>query len=442
MARLDLVSSPGVPRPGYAPATRTPEGYLLVDALIARDGLLEYSDGTDSWIEYRPRAELEKAAASWTTTPVTDDHPQSMVDAETWATVARGVHMRAPSIEVHDGVTYLRAPLLITDAGLLKKITDGRRELSIGFTSEVLPQEGTTTTGEKFDAVQTQLLGNHTAVVDQGRAGPACRLLMDAAVHLAAKDHAMSIKNQRPAAAGARADNLGQAVEQAPYKMPDGSEVMLPTAIVAMLERLAMLEAGQTQGLTEGVRAPAPQPPADPTQGAPAAAPAITTPAPMAAAPSIPVAPVAPVAPAVKPDAPPPAAAASAPAPAPEEEKEKEKEMDKIDSLEKRFDRRRKLERHAITCGLPVDKLDGATSDERNDEIAREIVKARMPWMEEESKTLKGDALDILVATAVKMPRQSPRTDVNPFAQPAPIARRTDASDAVQLKFLKSQGCA
>lgn len=209
------------PTPATASATRTPEGYLQVDGYLARSGLLEYSDGVETWTEYRPKQELHDAARSWLRTPITDEHPDDMVNASNWTQLAKGHLMQSIEIEtLADGEDYIRAGMLITDKALVDKITSatGPRELSIGFSAAIVPTpSGHADDGTRCDAVQLQLDGNHVAVVAQGRAGPSARLLMDGAAYN---------RNMRP-----RNDKM-QTVHS-----PSGEPVHVPAWVAAMVNQ-------------------------------------------------------------------------------------------------------------------------------------------------------------------------------------------------------------
>lgn len=394
--RSDKDAPAKLPTPGHAPATLTAEGYLDVDALIARDGLLEYSDGKTTWIEYRPRAELEKSIPTWLGDPVTDEHPSKMVNATTWTSVARGLMLGTPVVEVHDSIAYLRARLRITDAALVKKINAGQQnELSIGFTSEVTRTEGVSTDGIPCDAVQTSMDGNHTAAVDKGRAGPSCRLLLDSAAwtDTSKVPTTMTIKNTPPAA---RKDEVGTPATEVEYPAPDGTTVMLPTWVVAMLTELQNMKSA----------APAPAPGGD--------APAAVAPVPVAA-PVVPAAPVAgaPVLPAKDAD---------------KGEEEKEKVEDAFRSIS-----RRKLDRLASAAGVGDDVLDS------ND--IRVVARAYIGKVSPEIKTDKMDAMRLASMTEVVMTQ--PRKDAaRPWggAGDPPTTPRTDAVEDPEVAFLQRQG--
>lgn len=310
--------------PTRSRAETTPEGYLVVDAYIARDGLLRYtaSDGS-SWVEYRPRRELEAAASSWGPgTPVTDDHPRVMVSSATWSAVAKGVHLDTAQVEIVDGIAYLRARLQITDRTLVAKIRgDGmpaKTQVSIGFATDVVPcKSGVAPDGTRCDAMQTNLLANHTAIVDRGRAGPTVRIL-DAFGEVRewpcytdpARPGSIPVKHKvkttvakpRPIAVKLdgfdasrvdlshltieHADEAGAPTDEVEVIGPDGEPIKVQTWIAAALADYAALKAQAAMQAAGGsAAAPMPAPPAPP-----AAAPD----APMADA-SAPVLPAAPV---------------------------------------------------------------------------------------------------------------------------------------------------
>lgn len=276
VGRIDLVKegeTMPAPIPGIVPASITPEGYLEADALLARDGLLTYSDGKTEWTEYRPRAELEAAIPSFSLAPITDDHPAKMLDAKTWSKFARGIGHGNMTIEVHNGTAYQRERLRIADAELVRKIQSGEQcEVSIGFVSDVVPTDGQFE-GIKCDAVQTKMTGNHKAIVVRGRAGPICRVMLDsAAICVYAPEQMADTKPTNVPVA--KKDNTGPGTEQVEYTMPDGTVVMLPTMIVAMLQELQALKAAAAGG-GDATKQTAPQQPTAPVAPVVAAAPAV-----------------------------------------------------------------------------------------------------------------------------------------------------------------------
>lgn len=175
-----------VTRIDFAGPTRgvrpTPQGGVCVEAAVAREGVLDYSDGTRSWREYRPADEVFAAdsLASLRGAPVTDLHPAQLVTPETFTAVSRG---HAEGDPRRDGA-LLVVDLMVQDAELCRKVDAGeRREVSCGYTCEVDPTPGVTPEGERYDAVQRRIRHNHVALlpVGEGRSGPEVSLRMDGA---------------------------------------------------------------------------------------------------------------------------------------------------------------------------------------------------------------------------------------------------------------------
>jgi hypothetical protein len=253
LARLDFAPDAQV-GPGVAPAKTDPTtGYVRAHAYLARDGKLVYGDGAEQWEEIRPREELERAALSFATAPLTDLHPDAMVTADTWEDVARGMIIGQPSVTEpdEDGTSYLAAELLITSADMLATIKDGQTELSIGFWARIV--DAPAETGARF--AQVDLLGNHVASVPRGRAGPACRVFLDS-LAICAYDRPVSQETHD-----------AQAVESVEYPMPDGSIVMIPTPVAQLIAQMQGTIAELSEKATAEPEAPEPpmqEQPADP----------------------------------------------------------------------------------------------------------------------------------------------------------------------------------
>lgn len=166
-----------------AARTRTPEGFLKVRARIARTGIHLYRAGElgapDAWDRdgtvrvYRPPEAVfdPEAMRSFALRPVTDEHPPAMVDATNWKRYAVG--QSGAAVE-RDG-DHLVADLLITDAEAVRRAEDGA-ELSNGYLADFDFTPGTTPDGESYDAAQSNIRGNHIALVTAGRCGASCRV--------------------------------------------------------------------------------------------------------------------------------------------------------------------------------------------------------------------------------------------------------------------------
>ena len=159
------------------------EGFLMVPARISRSGIQDYyavemgltdREPKDIVKVYRPEEEVfsDEALSSFANKPVTDNHPPELLSADNAKRYSVG-HV-GPDI-TKDGI-FARAMIHINDAEAIKKVESGKVELSNGYTAEIEWTKGMAPDGQQYDAIQRNIKGNHVAVVDRGRAGPACRV--------------------------------------------------------------------------------------------------------------------------------------------------------------------------------------------------------------------------------------------------------------------------
>lgn len=158
----------------------TAEGYLICRSVpIARTGDQQYTarevmqDGDPGQmviVHRRPEDVFaEETIASFEGKPVTDDHPPENVQAENFASYARG-HVQ----NVRQAGDNLVGDVYITDAKLASDVKHCvKREISCGYQCDLVPDGA----GGYY---QTNIRGNHVAVVLRGRAGH------DVAIHDAA----------------------------------------------------------------------------------------------------------------------------------------------------------------------------------------------------------------------------------------------------------------
>lgn len=149
--------------------SETSEGYLTVKAPITRPGVFPYlrSDGGIEMEAKLPEDLFsEKTILSANAKPVTDDHPTELVTVSNHNEYAKGMTHTDASIESDK----LFISFTITDSALIKKVKNGKRELSIGFVADVSDEQGEYK-GMTYDSVQRNMEINHLAVVDKGRAG-------------------------------------------------------------------------------------------------------------------------------------------------------------------------------------------------------------------------------------------------------------------------------
>lgn len=161
----------------------TPDGYLVATPRVARTGIQIYrgseigltgDDAKKVFRIYRPEDQVfdTDSMRSFAHKPITDDHPPEAVDSLNWRKYSRG---QIGDEVARDG-DFVRVPMVLMDAELVKKVKSGKAELSVGYACDVEMTSGVTPTGEAYDGVQKCIHVNHTAVVDAARAGRSARI--------------------------------------------------------------------------------------------------------------------------------------------------------------------------------------------------------------------------------------------------------------------------
>ncbi|WP_257541043.1 DUF2213 domain-containing protein [Sphingobium sp. CFD-1] len=164
---------------------RTQDGYLAVRARAARVGVYQYAGhevDPENKHGLRDQAVVNvlrddatvfdaKSVHSFIGKPVTDNHPSVPVSATNWRDHARGIVMGA----MRDG-EYLAFDLMLTDAGAIQAVENGKRELSNGYQADLTYGQFKAADGTICQAKQVAVAGNHVAIVDRGRAGPSCAI--------------------------------------------------------------------------------------------------------------------------------------------------------------------------------------------------------------------------------------------------------------------------
>jgi hypothetical protein len=152
-------------------------GFLKVDARLARIGVQIYGDAEGNrWGELRTEDEVfnTDSMQSFSMAVLTNDHPAEFVNSSN----VKDVQIGHTGSDVRRDGNFMRATLLVTDAQAIQDIKDGKVELSNAYTADMVSHEGTTD-GLEHSFRQTNIRGNHVALVDRGRAGPMCRLMTD-----------------------------------------------------------------------------------------------------------------------------------------------------------------------------------------------------------------------------------------------------------------------
>ena len=138
----------------FTGARVTDEGYLVANVRTARIGTQDYLGSEldrpdlDTVTVYRDESEVFRKASLQTfgLLPVTDDHPDDLVTADT----ARMVSVGTTNEEVLRDGEYLRIGIKLTDAATIRKVQDGKRELSVGYTRNWYGATGLRRTGPRI----------------------------------------------------------------------------------------------------------------------------------------------------------------------------------------------------------------------------------------------------------------------------------------------------
>ena len=169
----------------------TPEGFLVCHNVpIARTGVQLYTAaevpldaGPDGLIRIERESDQvfrDDTLKSFEGKPVTVNHPESFVTPENWRNLTIGF---VQNVRRGDGIDddLVLADLVITDADGIEYVNRDLPEVSAGYEAEyeqLAPGRGR----------QLNIVGNHVALVERGRAGPRCSI-QDGA-------HAMSKKKR------------------------------------------------------------------------------------------------------------------------------------------------------------------------------------------------------------------------------------------------------
>ena len=153
--------------------TETPEGYLVcLGVPIGRTGEQEYLprelglDGDKLIKVYRKEQDVFKpsAVASFEGKPFCNDHPPEDVTSANYPMYAKGTVVNVRRGTLDTGEDALLCDIIVYDANLAEQIKSGKREISCGYDCTYVSNgDGT--------YHQEDIIGNHVAVVDRGRAG-------------------------------------------------------------------------------------------------------------------------------------------------------------------------------------------------------------------------------------------------------------------------------
>lgn len=168
-------------------------GYLHVKAKVSRDGIQEYLgielgvDGLEpykTYNVYRPKEEVtsDESLNTIINAPVTDNHPNDFVDKSNSDQLTKGVGLNYKVIKDNKD-TLVEVDLIVTDKNLIRKIQDGKVEISLGYEQNLVKENGVYD-GVNYQFKQTDIRVNHIAIVDAGRCGSKCKITFDNGVKI------------------------------------------------------------------------------------------------------------------------------------------------------------------------------------------------------------------------------------------------------------------
>lgn len=165
-------------RADLRPARRADSGRMRLDGVFTRAGIFEYINPDGSVRrELRPKSEVMHAdsLASLELLPVVEEHPPG-------GRVGNATRVQGFTLEgVRADGDLVVGSLVATDPALIRSIEHGKRALSVGYTLRYDKTPGVDPVHGRYDGVQRDIRGDHLAVVDIGRAGPAAQVRVDSA---------------------------------------------------------------------------------------------------------------------------------------------------------------------------------------------------------------------------------------------------------------------
>lgn len=225
---------------GFADKVTT-DGRLIVTGYAARTGSQLYGDGKSTWYEYRSEDEVEKSLNSFDFATFTDDHPPVLVTADNWREYARGMLGTGAVLEPpdEDGLRFVKVQICVGDIAVIRKMRDGKVQLSTGYTTIAVRDPGVDAQGIRYTFRQTDIQVNHQSLVDEARAGAKARVLIDGAfVFEASKDDVMTNPN---------ANTPKPKNDQPEGAIPPKNDQIDPEAATALLDAVKALVNGEIE---------------------------------------------------------------------------------------------------------------------------------------------------------------------------------------------------
>lgn len=165
----------------FPKATFTDEGFLRADAIITKAGVYSYKLADGKVIsQFRPPQEVFSDATmqSMKLVPITNGHPPTrskLIDSRTAKNFTVG---HVGENIVNDKNISMIGNLVVTDARTIEDIKSGKKQLSAGYTADLVEESGYFK-GQHYTHIQKNIRGNHLAIVSEGRMGADAAIVLD-----------------------------------------------------------------------------------------------------------------------------------------------------------------------------------------------------------------------------------------------------------------------
>jgi hypothetical protein len=160
----------------------TPEGFLTGTAIVTRVGVFPYlnKDGTMRFELRHPDDVFHADSLStYLMKPITNGHPKvktGLVDPNNYKDLTVG----STGSSTITNEKFLALPIVVHDAKAIEEVKNGKRELSCGYTCDLVPETGSWE-GTAYTHRQKNIKVNHVSIVQRGRAGSVARIRLDGA---------------------------------------------------------------------------------------------------------------------------------------------------------------------------------------------------------------------------------------------------------------------
>ncbi len=236
-------------------AVHLDNGFVRAPAIFSRVGVFSYLDKSGKIVKVaRLPEDLFRAEtlSSFELAPLTLNHPyehKGVVHKDNYRELSVGsVGNLRP-----DG-DFLHGEVVIQDSNAIEAVESGTDQLSLGYQAELVPAEPNAKyQGQAYDFRQTNIRGNHVAIVSKGRAGPEARIYLDGDdgdfLQLVTEDVKMSDTQQETPVEAPKAEVVLDAVPRAEFDAvvaraeKADAEIARLTAALAEAQNPATLQA-------------------------------------------------------------------------------------------------------------------------------------------------------------------------------------------------------